>query len=233
MTRLRVIAIAVCLAAVACDEDPARSVKVIARPPAIPPATAPVTAASVTGPPSTVVPPRIADWRLEACPPPPEDMPGDSGKRAPLVVTGPCAFEHRGAVSCESTGDDFIIAVTRKAARGARLVVYINVETYHGPGSYDHAQMFLEVEDGTSIYRWSNDNFTITVGPDETFALLPTTRLDGEPLLVNCSWQVGPKSNWLYDCAGTSDATTMEGSSEVVSGTLWCDWADRSHSIER
>jgi hypothetical protein len=211
VTRASVIAIVACLAAVACDEDPACSVKVASRPPG--------TAVSVVGPPGTVATARNAEWRPESCPPPPEDSPG----RSALVVTGPCAFEHRGAVSCESTRDDFIIAATRKAAHGATLVIYVNVEKYAGPGSYNGAQMFVEVEDGTSIYRWSNDNFPITVGRGEEFAVLPATRLDAEPLLVNCSGQVGPQSNWLYDCKGVGGSTPIEGTTEVVSGTLWCD----------
>ena len=140
-----------------------------------------------------------------------------------MIATGPCAFEHRGAVSCEATVDDFIMAATRKAARGATLVIYINVEHYAGPGSYEGTQMFVEVEDGTSIYRWSNDNFRITVGPGEEFAVLPTIRLDAEPLLVNCAGQVGPASNWLYDCKGRTGATAIEGTTEVISGTLRCD----------
>jgi len=218
VTRSTVIAIVMCWGAVACDQDPARSVKIVARPPA--------SASAAAVPPDTATPPRLTEWRLEACPPPPEDLPGPSAARAPLAVTGPCAFEHRGAVSCESTGDDFIIAFTRKAGRGATLVIYLNVETYHGPGSYDGAQMFVEVEDGTSIYRWSNDNFPITVGPGEKFAVLATTaRLDAEPLLVNCAGRVGPQSNWLYDCEGRSDASAIENTTEAVSGTLWCDEA--------
>jgi hypothetical protein len=216
VTRASLIAIAACLAAVACEDDPARSVRIIPRPPP--------TAAALAEAPRSGPPPRIADWRPDACPPPAE--PGTGGGRAPLVVSGPCAFEHRAGVSCESTGDDFIIAITRPAAHGGTVVIYINVETYHGPGAYEGAQMFLEVEDGTSIYRWSNDNFPMTVGADEKFVVLPTTRLEGEPLLVNCSGKVGPQSNWLYDCAGSRLATAIENTSEVVSGTLWCAGAN-------
>jgi hypothetical protein len=210
VTRLRVLVIVACLVAAACEEDPARSVKIAAHPP--------LTAGAVAGPPGTTAPPRLTDWRPEACPPPPEDSPGPST----LTATGPCVFTHGGAVSCEASVDDFIMAGTRQAARGATLVIFINVEKYAGPGHYDGAQMFVEVEDKTSIYRWSSDNVSITVGPGEEFAELPATRLDAEPLLINCSGQVGPNSNWLYDCRGRSGATAIEGTTEVVSGTLRC-----------
>jgi hypothetical protein len=195
----RRVAITACLLAVACDEDPARSVRIVARPPV-------ATTAADT-------PPNAAEWHPEVCPPPPEDAPGPST----LGVTGPCAFEHRGAVSCESAGDDFILTMTRPAAHGAKLMVYINVEKYHGPGSYEEAQMFLGVQDKTLIYRWSSDTVSITVGSGEELAVLPPTRLEAEPLLIECS---GPMTN--YDCSGRGDLPAMEASTEVVSGTLRC-----------
>ena len=86
-------------------------------------------------------------WRPKACPPPPEASPGPST----LSVTGPCTFQHRGTMSCESVVDDFFISTSRKAARGETLMVYINVENYKGPGSCKNAQMFVSVQDKTSI----------------------------------------------------------------------------------
>ena len=46
---------------------------------------------------------------------------------------------------------------------GAPQVVYLNVEKYAGPGHYDGAQMFIGVQDSTSINRWSSDDVTVTV----------------------------------------------------------------------
>jgi hypothetical protein len=209
----RALLIVGCLLTAACDADPARSVKIASRPPAT------ATTRSVAGPPGTVDPSQTGEWRAQACPPPPEDSPGPSS----LVATGPCAFEHHAAVGCEATADDFIIATTRPAARGATLVIFVNVEHYAGPGRYAGAQMFVEVEDHGSIYRWSSDTLSITVGAGEKFATLPTSRLDAEPLLVNCQGEVGPGSNWLYDCAGRGSRPAMDTTTEVVSGTLWCD----------
>jgi len=239
------LVIVACLVTAACDQDPARSVKIVARPPAaassaVTPPGAVVTppgavepsrgtdpappAKRVARPPAAagagVTPPgaggssRIAEWRPEGCPPPPEDSSGPSS----LSVTGPCAFQHRARVNCEARADDFYVSLSRKAARGATLMVYINVEKYHGPGSYDGAEMFVGVQDKTSIYRWSGDRLTITVGPGEEFVVLPTTRLDAEPILIDCT---GPMTN--FQCGGRGDAEALLSTTEVVSGTLWCE----------
>lgn len=222
MKRSRVLAILVCLAALGCDEDPARAVKIMARPatPAPPPAPAVSASAApaatnpaVAAAPSLVEGPPNQEWRPPGCPPPPEDSDGPSS----LAVTGPCTFQHRGSVDCESTADDFIVTMSRKAARGATLMVYINVEKYHGPGSYDGAQMFVGVQDKTAIYRWSSDEVAITVGPDEAFATLPTTKIDAEAQLTGCT---GPMTN--YQCGGYGSTSKILDTTEVVSGTLSC-----------
>ncbi len=59
-----------------------------------------------------------ANWHPDSCPPPAEDSPGPST----LVVKGPCEYQHQGAIICESLGDDFIVAFTRKAQGGASVV---------------------------------------------------------------------------------------------------------------
>ena len=238
MTRSSVLVLVACLAATGCDQDPARSVKIVPRPPApagsvvappgaagpsgstdpAPPvksvARAPAATGSVVAPPGAAGPSSIAEWRTEACPPPPEAAPGPSS----LIVTGPCAFQHRGAFTCESLADDFYISMSRKALRGATLMVYINVENYKGPGNYDGAQIFVGVQDKTFIYRWSSDTLAITVGPDEEFAVLPTARLDAEPVLIDCT---GPMTN--FQCGGRGDLAAFESTTEVVSGTLRCE----------
>jgi len=195
----RVLVVSACLLAAGCDDDPASAVRIIARPPVTVPASAPIVGAG--------------DWHPEACPPPPEATTGPSS----LTVTGPCAFEHHGAVSCEANGDDFLVSMTRPAASGALLMIYINVEQYHGPGSYETAEMYIGVQDKKLIYRWSGDTVAITVGADEAFVVLPTTRIEAEPLLINCS---GPMTN--YDCSGRGDLPALEASAEVLSGTLRC-----------
>jgi len=231
------------IAAIGCDEDPARSVKIIDRSPAaIAAAETPSAAvASAAGAASTSsantaavaataarpsAKPR-SGWHPDACPPPPEESTGPSN----LTVKGPCAFEHRAAVICEPLGDDFIVAVSRKAANGATLVMYMNVEKYAGPGNYDEAQMFVAVQDGQSMYRWSNENVRITIGAGEAFTVLPTTRLEAEPMLVDCKRVIGPNTNYQYDCGGeTNEKTPLEATFEIVSGTLQCEPTAKSPS---
>jgi hypothetical protein len=243
MTRWGALVLVLCLTALACDEDPANKIKIVARPPlssriinATPEPTelTPNTEASRPGetvsraqaasglaarPTGAGLASRTAQWRPVGCPPPHENSPGPSS----LTVSGPCTFEHRAAVSCESMHDDFILTASREAARGATLMVYINVEKYKGPGSYENAEMFVGVQDETSIYRWSSDRVSITIGPDEAFAILPATRLDAEPLLVDCT---GPQTN--YQCGGRSDTSPINGTTEVVAGTLRCNSVAKS-----
>jgi hypothetical protein len=133
-------------------------------------------------------------------------------------VTGPCAFQHHGTFSCEAIADDLYISMSRNAARGATLMVYINVEKYNGPGNYNRAEMYVAVQDKSSIFRWSNYQIDITVGPDAKYAEVPTTRLDAEPVLVNCT---GPMTN--YQCSGRGDLEALQGTTEVVSGRMECD----------
>jgi len=186
-----------------------------------PAATVPKAAASEPVPPGPVAAaddaaqPAAKDWRPAACPPPPEaDAQGPSN----FVVTGPCAFEHHGKFACEGFADDFYISTTRKGANGATLMVYINVEGYKGPGDYKRAQIFVAAQDKMNIYRWSSDSVAITIAPNQEFALMPTTRLPAEPLLVNCT---GPMNN--YQCGGRGEHEQLLASAEVVGGKLYCE----------
>ena len=242
MKRLSPLACLACLA-LACEQDPARSVKIGDQRPAAteytvtssaasPPRATPGPGAAAAGgtpqrqPPGEpggqtsaatgALPPApadIADWRPAGCPPPSEEATGPGR----LIVSGPCAFEHQAAVSCEILPDDLIIAVTRKGARGSTVMVYLNVEKYTGPGTYDEAQMFVGVQDATTISRWSSDMVALTVGKNGDFVELPATRLEAEPMLLQCS---GPMTN--FQCEARDSLDAMEKTVETVSGTLYC-----------
>jgi hypothetical protein len=154
------------------------------------------------------------EWHPDVCPIPPEGARGPSS----LEVTGPCAFRHSGTFTCEARGDDFYISATRKAARGSTLMVYINVERFKGPGEYKDAQMFVSVYEKRNIYRWSNDSVRLTVADDLGFAVLPTTRLEAEPLLlVDCT---GPMNNFF--CASAAEHPAYTVTAVVAAGKLKC-----------
>jgi hypothetical protein len=153
---------------------------------------------------------------VELCPPPDEDSPGPSN----FIANGPCGFQQRGAVGCEAAPDDFYVALTRKAKQGATLVVYLNVENYRGPGSYGGAQMFVTVQGGTAIHRWSSDVVHATVAPGGAFVTIPPKRLEGEPALYECTQLLGPKTNYQYQCGVRS--MEIDRTVEVVSGVLQC-----------
>jgi hypothetical protein len=127
--------------------------------------------------------------------------------------------------------DDFYVALTRKARNGATLVVYLNVEYYNGPGSYDWAQMLVAVYSETTIYRWTNDNVHVTVGPGEASVTLPVTKLEWEPILINCTQLIAPaRNNQLQEwslprvtCGGRgAGGAEIGGTAETISGALQC-----------
>ncbi len=255
MRRTWPLLLAACLAAPACEEDPARSVKIVARPaaaaqraeapsgaasqaaaPAVlssqPPA--PASGAATASPPRAVAgPPKeaakpphearaeakpeeaaaAATWRPPGCPPPPEASSGPSS----FTVSGPCAFEHRTEVACEALEDDFLVTLTRKAAGGGTLMVFINVEFYKGPGDYTGAQIFVGLQDKKNMYRWSTDTMKATVGKGEQFITMPETRLEWEPAYLDCT---GPMTN--YQCGGRGAMSDLPITTELISGTLRC-----------
>jgi hypothetical protein len=109
------------------------------------------------------------------------------------------------------------VTLSRKAAGGGTLMVYINVEQYHGPGDYHDAQIFLGLQDKFNIYRWSSDKLNITVGSGQQSVTLPATSLEAEPMFTNCT---GPMTN--FQCEGRGFADEFLKTREVVSGTLRC-----------
>jgi hypothetical protein len=184
--RAWIVAVA-CLAVAGCEDDPARSVKILARPvPASDGSSRPAAAAEFA-------------WRPELCPPPAE---GAAGPGA-LVATGACPFTHHGAVECTTLPDDLILETSRPAARGATLSIYLNVEKYHGPGVYDEAQMLVSVQDGTSLFRWRSDEVVLTVGEDGRHAELTPVRLEALPPFDETEITVGG-TLWCSPAGGGS-----------------------------
>lgn len=159
MKRTMLCAVIALAALVACKPDPAKAVKIESAPPA-PPA------------PEAKLPP----WKPDNCTLQPEKKGSSS-----FVATGPCAIRQTGEVACRSLTDDMHVLFLRKAKGEATVAVYINVETYHGPGNYTNAQMFLTYQDGSSYYHWSNDSTRITVSPGAKSVVLPVDTLLAEP----------------------------------------------------
>jgi hypothetical protein len=154
------------LALAACDEDPARSVKIIARP------ALPADRAAKIAPSSYA----STQWRPEVCPPPPESSKG----QGTFVATGACAFEQTGQVNCIALGDDFFIDLSRPAAMGATLRMWVNVERYKGPGKYHGNGMLVSVRTTDEVFPWNGGELTMTVGDGERFVTVePATLLPG------------------------------------------------------
>lgn len=181
MSRSKLFALLACAICFACERDPASNVKIIARP--VAPAGIKVDTAKYAPPPP---------FRADLCKLQPEQAKGSSK----FVIRGPCDFHHTADVKCRATVDDFYTMLVRQGPGSATASVYLNVETYGGPGTYTGGQMFLTVQNGEAYYYWSNDSVRTTVGPGMKYVDVEKTELQAEP----------PNT-------GT----------EVVSGRFWCD----------
>ena len=189
-----------------CKEDAARSIKIV-RHSALPSSEMTISTPESDG-----------DWYRQFCPLPGEGSSGPSRFQA----GGACGFQQRSAVNCESTPDDFIIGFMKKALHGATLAAYLNVENYHGPGSYDGVQLFIAVQSGQAIFRWSNDNAHATIAHGEASLTLPPTTLEPEPMLMACTDLIGPRTNYQFQCGTRGTRIAIQGAAEVVSGALAC-----------
>lgn len=153
-------------------------------------------------------------WHPAACPPPAAASKGLSS----LKVTGPCAFEYTDQADCVAEFDDLSLTGTREAKNGAQLMVYLNVERYVGAGRYKAPNdIFVSLKDKNRIYRWSGNDFEVTVGPGSKTVTVHNALLTPELLLVGCS---GPQTN--YQCDGRGDDPGHMASVTTVSGTISC-----------
>lgn len=210
-----------CLLLVGCGEDPAKSVKVVSRPTAViaepQPATEPALPAVAANKETKKAEP--LPEQVEFCPPEAETAAG-SGT---FTVNGPCRYQIHAPVSCEGSADDFYAASTRAAKLNATLVTYLNVENYKGPGTYDSVQMFVTVQSGSKILRWSNDHVHATVAPDGSWLDVAPAQLISEPTLLDCTLQLGKETNYQYQCGRRGTEQVAVASNPLtVSGRLEC-----------
>jgi hypothetical protein len=82
---------------------------------------------------------------------------------ASLEISGACAVQEIDPVSCTIAVDDFYAVIHRTLTDGRTLYLTLNVETYRGPGSFRNAQLYLEVEGGGVLARWTNLEVAATV----------------------------------------------------------------------
>ena len=169
---------------------------------------------AAAAPPATPAPqPAAGSWRPDACPPPP----AGSGPST-IKVTGPCALEHKGAVECNTESDDMQMIAVRRARKGAELMLYVNVERYVGAGRYKPPNdLYVSIKDGNKIYRWSANDFHVTVGPGSKYVELDNVLLEPELPLTGCT---GPQ--WNYQCDGRLDVPEHMATRSTISGKLYC-----------
>jgi hypothetical protein len=111
------------------------------------------------------------------CPVP--DDAGSTGSK--LVFTGACPFAAPALVPCPNNRqnvDDYYIRFTRKMSRELTIYVSMNVERYHGPGTYSGTTaIIVEIPSGTTIYEWSTSTGSVTVDSNGTSGSIPRTPL--------------------------------------------------------
>lgn len=137
----------------ACDEDPARAVRILARPP-LSAAEARKLATSA----------RVPAWRPALCP-----QAEASQGQGSLSVTGACTFQQTTQVNCVALGDDFFIELARPASAGATLRMFGNVERYTGPGSYEGSSLLISLRTDTEVFPWNAADLRMTVEAGEQF----------------------------------------------------------------
>jgi len=95
-----------------------------------------------------------------------------------LTFSGACAFDHTSKAQCVVRVDDFYLYIDRKMANSDRLAAYINVEKYHGPGTYTkNSVVSLQVVHGGQLYIWEQNAATLTVAPDGRSVTVPSATL--------------------------------------------------------
>jgi len=105
-------------------------------------------------------------WDPSTCDVVPERDKGASFSE--LDLHGACTFKHHGPALCKGRGDDFYALIHRKLSDGSELDLYLNVETYSGAGVYEKkGQLLVTVRRNQSLYRWSNQEATVTLGFQE------------------------------------------------------------------
>jgi len=91
-----------------------------------------------------------------------------TASRSDVRVSGACSFTHHGTALCDGTGDDYTALFQRGIADGSSVNLYVNVEGYSGAATYDkNVQVLVAVRRGDTLYRWSNDQATATLGSGE------------------------------------------------------------------
>lgn len=125
--------------------------------------------ASVSGDSSQFQPP------LTDCNPAPE---ATDSTASDLRFDGPCSFVETQGVQCVNRTDDFYAYISRRLPDYAQLSALVNVEKYHGPGTYTkNSVVFVQVARHGVLYEWRQDSATLTVSDGGNKVLVTGTSL--------------------------------------------------------
>jgi hypothetical protein len=112
---------------------------------------------------ATTPPDAGAVWSRALCAPLPE--PVVAASLGDLMLTGECTLHISQPVQCLSQGDDFYVEAERPLEGGRLLELFVNVESFVGPGDYPHkVELRVLVKDGATLYQWMQYEATATLG---------------------------------------------------------------------
>jgi hypothetical protein len=152
-----------------------------------------------------------APWSRALCAPLPER--NVAASFSDLTLTGECPLRIGQPVQCLSQGDDFYVEGDRPLEGGRLLKLFVNVESFSGPGDYAHkVELRVLVKDGATLYQWIHYQATATLGTGERASGTFTT---DSAAAVN--FVVFPRAS-LYAAPGTPTSGFIE-----LEGTLGCE----------
>jgi hypothetical protein len=158
--------------------------------------------------------PNQVPWQPAFCEVVPEAE--KAGSFSDLTASGTCSFRYVGPAECRGKADDYYAIIERRLVGGYKLELYINVEYYTGPGTYDgKVEILALVRRGLSLYRWSIQHATATLGLGE--GGLSTVDKDAKQAQATTPTVVQLPPVELAAEPGTPTSGTI-----TLSGTLGC-----------
>ena len=151
-------------------------------------------------------------WVRSYCAPLPE--PTGTASFSDLTMTGECTMHTSLPVQCLALADDFYFTMVRPLEGGRSIELFVNVESYSGPGEYEHkAEVRILLKDKATLYQWVHYQTSVTLGSAELAGATGTFKSSAPPP-VNF---VVLKPTQLYAAPGTPASGFID-----LSGTAVC-----------
>jgi len=151
-------------------------------------------------------------WSASMCKPLPE--PEVAASFSDLTFSGECAVHIALAVQCLSSSDDFYIAAERPLEGGRSLKLFVNVESFAGPGEYERGgEIRVLVQDGPTLYQWVHYQTGVSLGTTDRANATGSFKVEDAPAVTTAI--IKPVS--LYAAPGTPTTGFIK-----LEGTIAC-----------